>query len=293
MNAPTRLSDTPDASAAAGAAPLLAHDLVGAGAVTVALLHGVGGGRRIWGAEAGGTAQTLAAAGCRVIALDLPGYGDSPLPDGLSTAVMADAVCDTLRALKARPAVLLGHSMGGMVAQEIAARDPGAVQALVLACTSPAFGKPGGGWQQGFLRDRLAPLDAGLGMAALSRQLVAGMVSPQADTAAVEAGAACMARVPEATYRVALQAIVGFDRREALAQIAVPTLCLAAEHDRTAPPEVMSRMAGKISGAAFAVVPGAGHLANVEQPAAFATAVLDFLRAAGLLPARPDPNRPD
>ena len=271
----------------AWAATPLAHDGVGEGALAVALLHGVGGGRRIWGTEAGGTAQALAAAGCRVIALDLPGYGDSPLPAELSTAAMADAVVDTLRALDARPAVLLGHSMGGMVAQEIAARDPDAVRALVLACTSPAFGKPGGDWQQGFLRDRLAPLDAGLGMAALARQLVAGMVSPQADAAAVEAGAACMARVPEATYRAALQAIVGFDRREALPHITVPTLCLAAEHDRTAPPEVMARMAARIPGASLAVLPGAGHLANVEQPAAFATAVLDFLRAAALLPPRP------
>ena len=268
---------------------MLAHDIYGSGPRTVALLHGVGGGRRIWNADCGGTAQTLADAGWRVVAFDLPGYGDSPLPATMSTAVMAAAVADSLRALDARPAVLLGHSMGGMVAQELAATDPEAVQALILACTSPAFGKPGGDWQQGFLRDRLAPLDAGQGMAALAQQLVAGMVSPQATPQAIAQGAGVMARVPEATYRAALQAIVSFDRRAALPGIRVPTLCLAAEHDRTAPLAVMQRMAEHIPGARTALVRGAGHLANIEQPAAFAAAVIAFLDtlAASDTPAPP------
>jgi 3-oxoadipate enol-lactonase len=87
-----------------------------------------------------------------------------------------------------------------------------------------------------------------------------------------------MARVPETTYRAALRAITGFDRRAALAQIAVPTLLLAAEHDRTAPPKLMQRMSGRIAGSEFLCLPGAGHIANVEAPAAFNGAVLGFLR---------------
>ena len=262
---------------------MLAHTLFDNPGPTVALLHGVGGGRRIWSADCSGTAQALADAGWRVLALDLPGYGDSSLPakaDGaLSLAGMARAVTDTLQTLGARPAVLLGHSMGGMVAQEILATDPRAVSAAVLACTSSAFGKPGGDWQAAFLASRLAPLDAGLGMPALARQLVAGMVAPAASADTVARAAAVMALVPEATYRAALQAIVAFDRREALSRIAVPILCLAGEHDRTAPPELMQRMAQRIPGAVFACLPGAGHLANVEQPAAFDQAVIAFLNA--------------
>lgn len=259
---------------------MLAHQITGTGSIHVALLHGVGAGKSIWdnvSAPGLGTAAVLAQAGYRVIALDLPGYGDSPLPEGLSTAMMAQRVSGTLSALGARPAVLLGHSMGGMVAQELWAQDAAAVQGLVLVCTSAAFGKADGAWQQAFLRDRLAPLDAGLGMPALARKLVAGMVSPQAAPEATEQAAGVMALVPQATYRAALQAIVSFDRRETLPSIAVPTLCLAGEHDRTAPPEVMQRMAQRIAGAQFAVLPGAGHLANVEQPKAFSEAVLRFL----------------
>ena len=79
------------------------------------------------------------------------------------------------------------------------------------------------------------------------------------------------------TYRAALQLIVGFDRRESLAAIAVPTLCLAAEDDRTAPPDLLLRMSQRIPGAEYLCLGDAGHIANVEQPAAFNAAVVDFL----------------
>lgn len=258
----------------------LACDIHGAaGAPPVVLLHGVGGGRRIWQLPASDTAERLAAAGWRVLSIDLPGYGDSPLPDVLSVAIMADAVVHTLSRHGARPAVLVGHSMGGMVAQEVAAREPAAVRALVLACTTAAFGKPDGDWQQAFLRERLAPLDAGLGMAGLAPALVHAMMAPGTSDAVVQRAAAVMAAVPEATYRAALRGIVGFDRRADLPRLGVPLLCLAAGHDRNAPPDVMRRMAERVAGARFTCLDAAGHLANVEQPAAFADALIDFLRS--------------
>jgi pimeloyl-ACP methyl ester carboxylesterase len=256
---------------------VLAFDRHGRGATAVVLLHGVGGGRAIWGDEASGTTRALGDAGYTTIAVDLPGYGGSPLPAVLTTASMAGAVAQTIRALGLPRAVLVGHSMGGMVAQELAATDPACVAGLVLACTSPAFGKADGAWQQAFLRERLALLDAGQGMAGLAAALVPGMVAPDAAAAAVGQATRVMARVPQATYRAALAAIVGFDRRDALGAIGVPTLVLAAEHDRTAPPAVMQRMAERIACAEYRCLAGAGHVANVEQPAAFNGALLAFL----------------
>ena len=256
----------------------LAHDRLGDGPVAAVLLHGVGGGRAIWSDAVSGSTRALAEAGFSAIALDLPGYGDSPLPAELDMAVMAQAVAATIRSLGSHDAVLVGHSMGGMVAQELVATQPGLVRGLVLACTSPAFGKPGGDWQRAFLRDRLSLLDAGLGMTALAAQLVPGMVAPGAEQATVERASAVMARVPEATYRAALAAIVGFDRRAHLEAIRVPTLCLAAEHDRTAPPAVLQGMAQRIPGAEYACVAQAGHVANAERPQAFNAALLGFLR---------------
>lgn len=256
--------------------PQPAFDVQGQGSTAVLMLHGVGGGRSIWGESGSGTMAALARAGLRAVALDFPGYGDSPGTPSLDT--MVAAVHATIDALAPERVVLLGHSMGGMVAQELVARTPSAVQGLVLACTSASFGKADGEWQARFLAERLAPLDQGLGMDAMAGLLVPGLVSPLAGPAAQRSAREVMSRVPEATYRSALAAIAGFDRREALPRIAVPTLLLAAEHDRTAPPELMQRMAGRVAGAEFACLAGAGHIANVEVPAAFNEAVMSFLQ---------------
>jgi len=188
---------------------------------------------------------------------------------------LADHLCATQGAA---PLVLLGHSMGGMVAQECAALHPQRADALALACTSAAFGPAGGDWQARFVADRLAPLDAGLGMAGMAAALVPPMLGPQARPEAAALAQAVMAAVPEATYRAVLQAIVHFDRREALARISVPTLLLAGEHDPTAPAALMQRMASRLPAGSFVALPGVGHIANVEQPLQFNDAVVSFLQ---------------
>lgn len=239
----------------------------------VILLHGIGGGKAIWA----GSVAALAAAGFDAIALDLPGYGDSRTlaPGGMPH--MAQAVLATMDTLGLPRAALVGHSMGGLVAQETAAIAPERVNALVLACTSPAFGKADGAWQARFVAERLKPLDDGLGMPGLAAALVPPMLGPAADPAGVALATRVMAAVPEATYRTVLAAIVAFDRRAALPAIRVPTLCLAGAHDPTAPPRVLRGMAERIPGATYAELAGAGHIANVEAPAAFDATVVEFL----------------
>lgn len=249
----------------------------GAGDTLVLMLHGVGGGAAAWGDDISGTGRAVADAGCHVVALNLPGYGGSPMIDRYDMAGLAAGVQGFITRMPHQRCILVGHSMGGMVAQEVVARAPGAAHGLVLSGTSAAFGKPGGDWQRQFLRDRLGALEAGGGMPALAPILAAGMASPQADRAAVQRCAALMARVPEATYRAALMAIVGFDRREALDRIAVPVLLLAGEHDRNAPPALMQAMAARIPHAEYRCLPGVGHLANMEAPQPFNAALLAFL----------------
>ncbi|MCB2029228.1 MAG: alpha/beta fold hydrolase, partial [Rhodoferax sp.] len=105
------------------------------------------------------------------------------------------------------------------------------------------------------------------------------MMAPDAGPQGLQLARDVMAAVPQASYRAALQAIVAFNRLDDLARIAVPTLCLAGEHDRNASPSVMRRMAERIPGAQYLCLPGVGHLANMEQPAAFNQAVLAFMQA--------------
>lgn len=246
----------------------------GVGDTAVFLLHGVGGGKEAWAHNQ----PVLASQGFRTVAWDMPGYGASAPLSPCSNARLADALKTLIEHVGARRNVLLGHSMGGMIAQELAALHPSLVHGLILYSTSPAFGKADGAWQQQFLQSRFAPLDQGLGMAGLANKLVPTMFSPGAEPARIAEAAALMARVPAESYRAALSAIVSFNRLAALGSIAVPTLCLAGELDRNAPPAVVEKMAGRIPGAAYVCLPQVGHIANLEQPELFNHAVLTFLK---------------
>ena len=246
----------------------------GAGDTVVILLHGVGGGKEAWP----DAMKALVGAGFRAVAWDMPGYGASPAISPFDNAGLARALERLIDATGARRNILLGHSMGGMIAQEAVALFPEKIHGLILSATSPAFGKPGGDWQQQFLQSRFAPLDAGSGMAGLAPDLVRGMLAPDASDAVMAQAAAIMARVPEATYRAALAAIVSFNRQGNLANINVPTICISGEHDKNAAPFVMEKMAARIPGAEYLCLKDAGHIANLEKPAEFNAIVLDFLQ---------------
>lgn len=259
-------------------AHLVWEPAAGRGARSVMLLHGVGGGRESWGDAISGTGRAIAEAGFRALAVDLPGYGDSTLVNPYDLRHIAQAVGSLIDWLGREPVALVGHSLGGMVAQELMAWAPQRAAVLVLTGTSPAFGRRGGTWQEEFLAQRLAPLDAGLGMAKLAPGLVLGMAAPHAPHDAVARAALLMASVPEATYRKALAAIVGFDRREGLADLRLPVLCLAGAEDRNAPPAVMQQMASRIAGAEYVCLPGVGHLSHMEAPQAVNPVLVEFLQ---------------
>jgi 3-oxoadipate enol-lactonase len=243
--------------------------------LAVFLLHGVGGSKAYWNNELEGFAN----AGYRAVALDLPGYGDSETIEPYTLTGVARSLERLIDAIAPKRAVLLGHSMGGMVALEAWAAYPHKIAGLILSGTSPAFGKPDGAWQQEFLRQRLGPLDEGQSMSDLAPRLVRAMVAPDAEPAGVQRAVEIMSAVPPQTYRSALHALMSFDRRALLPAISVPTLALAGELDPNAPPAVMQKMAEKIPAATYECLPRTGHLASLEQPAAFADSILRFLQA--------------
>ncbi len=246
----------------------------GAGPALV-FLHGIGGSKEGWKPQI----AHFAGRGFRAIAWDAPGYGASPALADLTWPALAQSLARLLDHLALTRAIVVGHSMGGMLAQEFTALHPDRVAALVLAGTSPAFGKADGAWQKSFIAERLAPLDAGRSLADLAPALVAGMIGDEPDRPGLVAAIASMGRVPAATYRDYIRLLTRFDRREALPRIGVATLLLAGEKDRTAPPAVMERMAAKIPTGRYLCLKKAGHLANLEQPAAFNAALEDFLAA--------------
>jgi 3-oxoadipate enol-lactonase len=240
---------------------------------TVLMLHGIGGGHLAFAPQV----ETLAANGYRAVAWDMPGYGHSAPVEPYNFKGLAERCIALIESLRCGDVTLLGHSMGGMVAQEVMARRPELVGKLILCGTTPSFGKPDGDWQRSFVAERTAPLDAGQTLAQLAEVLVPQMTGPAALPEGLRLAIHCMSLVNPATYRRALEALVTFDRRANLALIRVPTLVIAGEHDRNAPPAVMKKLAGVIAHSTFIEMAGIGHLQNLESPEEFDALVLNFL----------------
>jgi len=238
-------------------------------------LHGIGGAARAWRRQISDFGHDY-----RAVAWDMPGYGSSAPLATVTIATLADALQDFLIAIGASKPILVGHSIGGMIVQEWLVRDPiAASAAVVLAQTSPAFGKADGDWQKSFIEARLGPLSRGETMASLAPGLVAELVGENPDADGMALARDCMASVPEASYRASTMALLGFDRRHALKDIKVPTLVLSGSRDRNAPAPMMAKMASYIPRATYVELDGAGHLVNLERPNAFNSAVKQFLAA--------------
>ena len=172
---------------------------------------------------------------------------------------------------------VVGHSIGGMIVQQLARTAQDKILTMVLAQTSPAFGSKDGEFQRKFVADRLQPLHQGQSMADIATEVLPGLVGVDPDRKGVELAQKCMSRVPNDSYVAAVKCLVEFEGRDHLPFIAVPTLVLAGENDSNAPVSMMKKMAQKIPGAEFTVIPGAGHLAPMGHPDKFNHAVLDFL----------------
>lgn len=245
-------------------------------ATPVVFLHGIGSSARGWTPQI----ESFPAAGFRAVAVDLLGYGGRPPVDTMDFESLAADIEAVIALERLERPVLVGHSLGGMIAQTMLRRRPDGYRAAVLACTSPAFGNPAGDFQQKFVAERLAPLDAGRSMAEIAAEMVDRVMGANPDPAGRRLAIETITQTPARTYRAAVHCLVTFDERTSLANIRVPVLCLAGERDPNAPAAMMERMATKIPGARFACLPGAGHLPNLEMPRAFDAAIFDFLRHA-------------
>jgi 3-oxoadipate enol-lactonase len=236
------------------------------------LVHGIGADGRMFAQVAERLADSA-----RIVVWDLPGYGGKPLHEPLTFAGLAAALAADLDALGIKRAVVLGHSIGGMVAQELAATLPQRVRGLILSATTAVFGSRDGSFQRQFVHDRLGPLDAGRSMAEMALEFAPRLVGSAAAAEVRATMVRLMSDVPEATFRAAIACLVTFNRRAELERIAVPTLLIAADEDSNAPLKAMMRMAEVVAGARLEVLKGVGHLAPLECPDRFADIVRRFL----------------
>ncbi|PYN85586.1 MAG: alpha/beta hydrolase [Candidatus Rokuibacteriota bacterium] len=221
----------------------------------------------------------------RVIAFDNRGVGRSDAPDHpYTTRMMAGDALGLMDALGVDRAHVLGVSMGGMIAQELALARPDRVRSLHLACT---FARPdaymlalNAAWRE---------MRLGLGRESTLRALALWLFSPTTYAERPDFIEALLQNSLANPYPQSLagflrqgEAVAAHDALERLPAIRCPTLVSVAEDDILVPPRFSRELVSRVRGAELQLVPGAGHGYFLERPDLFNALSLDFIaRASG------------
>lgn len=248
----------------------LAHEDRGRGPAVV-LIHGHPFDRRMWVPQLASLAD-----GLRVIAPDLPGYGGSP-PLGTTTTMgeLAGAVAELLDELRVQRAVVVGLSMGGLVAMELGLGHPERVAGLVLAATTAAPATPEDARAR---RATAAQLESD-GMLDHALDMAGRLFGARArrDPDIVEPVLHMMLRAQPAGAAAALRGRAERpDYSQLLRGLAVPALVIAGEEDAFASDEVVRQLVDALPDPEVLRLPGVGHMPNLEAPGAFDDAVRTF-----------------
>jgi len=246
---------------------------VGAGPPLL-LIMGLGASLETWVLQ-----RDAFAARHRVILFDNRGAGESDSPPGPWTvpAMAADAV-GLMDALGVARAHVLGVSMGGMIAQEMAIRHPSRIARMVLAVS---FARPDP-VRRAFLLHRRWARALGADPVQESVAALPWLVSPRVlndpqRLGQIMALVAGMPMMAADAYGSQIDAILEHDTLSRLHQVQAPTLVLAAAEDVLTPVALSREIAAAIPGARLQVLPHGNHAVQIEQPEAFNAAVLDFL----------------
>lgn len=235
----------------------------------IVLVHGFLGGSAMWSEQ-----LRVFAPKADVICPDLPGFGDSAGLTAPETITgHSSAILDFLDGLGIYEFALLGHSMGGMVVQEMARLAPSRISQLILYGTGPQGVLPGRFETIAETRARFLHED----FAATAERIAATWFLDGERAAGFDLCRKLARQVRLETALASLSAWETWDGRHALAFIRAQTLVVWGSHDRSyswSQPEALWR---GIPGADLAVVPGAAHNVHMERPGIFNAMVLDFL----------------
>ncbi|MGH3387150.1 MAG: alpha/beta fold hydrolase [Nocardioidaceae bacterium] len=203
-------------------------------------------------------------------ALTLPGHHrEGEVPAGLSLSDMVRAVRDHCEG----PTHVVGFSLGGMVAQQLAIDHPDAVRSLVLSCTTAATDTAA----------MLARADATESASretwtseTLERWFTAAALTADEPPAAVAYARACLESISPPTFAEVWRAIAGHDAGDRLREVEVPTTCIAGTYDVSTPPEVVAALAEQLPNSRLVQL-DAPHMGFLESPAEFREAILAHL----------------
>jgi pimeloyl-ACP methyl ester carboxylesterase len=219
----------------------------------------------------------LLPAGLRVLAPDQRGHGASS--KDLASYTMADFAADVvafLDALGIERATLVGHSLGGHIAQRVAIEHPERVDRLVLIGAMASLDHPGAVAFAEEVRRLVDPIDPGF-----VRDFQRSTVFASVPDAFMDEAVAASLAVPARVWRAVAASFVKQDLTDRLGRIAAPTLILWGEHDTYFPRSDQEKLDRLVPDSTLHVLPGAGHSPHWEQPERVAELLAGFLRGAG------------
>ncbi|HUK59927.1 MAG TPA: alpha/beta fold hydrolase [Stellaceae bacterium] len=216
------------------------------------------------------------AAHYRVVRFDTRGHGRSSAPPPpYSIDALADDLFAVLAACNAAPAHVVGLSLGGVVAAAAALREPNAFASLAICDSRVAMPAE---FRQGIDdRNRLVREQ---GMEAVVDLFIERWFTPAAPAAVREPVKGMIRGTSVAGFTGCSEALKHAAVLERLPEIRLPALFLVGTEDAAVPEPVMRDQQRRIANSRYAAIPRAGHLSNLEQPAAFNDALLAFLRSA-------------
>ncbi len=227
--------------------------------VPLVLVHGAGASSAIWLSVIGRLARDR-----RVIAIDLPGHGRSG-GDPRSIEELRDAVGLTCAALCLPPAILIGHSMGGLVVLDAALAWPDKVAGVVSVASGATIPVSSAIFEALASWPKWPAVFAELAYAP-------EMPRDQRRRAAALASTASQART-EADYR----AVAGYDARDRVRELRAPLLAVTGADDLMTPPKLGAALAAAAPGGKYVELAGSGHMPMQEKPAQLAAAIGGFL----------------
>ena len=251
----------------------MAYDDVGAG-LPIVFIHAFPLNRTMWAPQVSALVER-----CRCIAVDLRGFGETALAEPVSMDQYADDVVAVMDKLGVERAIVAGCSMGGYTAFALWRRHPERVRALVLADTKATADTD----EARAKRVALIETARTQGSTAVANLQIASLIGKtarekQPDT--YDAVHRMIAQTkPEAIAAARVAMMQRPDSTPTLATITVPTLVIVGDEDVPTPVKDARAMHQGIPGSRLEIVAGAGHLANLERPAAFNHLMTEFVGA--------------